>query len=615
MDPLGDKEPELFVGDLDSRGSARGKGHGTDNRHFTCPSSVACDAEGRVYVADHFNDRIQVYTPGGTHLKTIPVERPTIVRISQRNGHIYVLSWLVESGYFHKRPRAPFKYRLYHLGPFEAPQPIAQYKLERGRYKSYLTPRAMMAVDGYTDPPTIWISREANRQAPREDQNIMLFQEENGRLVLKRDFAQEAGKVIPQLRPPYHSKQRLRFNPADGCLYVAEDKPLVVMSWTFEELLRVDPGNGKVDRVKLPMSAEDYVIDASGFVYLSTGAYVARFDSRTWSEVPFDYGEQEDGLSSQGVTRHDTKSATTLPVHPGVKGDPAHLGGMGLSILRDLAMSCKNPVRMELRTDVKHAGEGSKRYVPKLYPGRRRGYEMHVWDKYGKLKHEDAFPGVMNSYGVHPDKAGNLYVLMAANRLVRGRPYLNGNATTLVKVRPGSTRVISPKAREVPLSKATRPGRLPDITSWALGKAWVEDADWLYGGGGLGGKHCSPNGCECAANCEFALDYFARSFVPENDTYSVVVLDTSGNLILRIGRYGNVDDGMPLVKRDGPPDPHSIGGDEVALFDVRYVATDTDRRLFVADVCNTRVLSVKLDYHKSASVPLKGIPDGAPAKH
>ena len=36
-----------------------------------------------------------------------------------------------------------------------------------------------------------------------------------------------------------------------------------------------------------------------------------------------------------------------------------------------------------------------------------------------------------------------------------------------------------------------------------------------------------------------------------------------------------------------------------------YLATQTDRRLFIADAGNGRILSVKLDYHSSEQVSLK----------
>ena len=77
--------------------------------------------------------------------------------------------------------------------------------------------------------------------------------------------------------------------------------------------------------------------------------------------------------------------------------------------------------------------------------------------------------------------------------------------------------------------------------------------------------------------------------------------------ILRIGRYGNVEDGMPLDRKGGPH-PHSIGGDEVALVHGNHLAVDTDRRLFISDPANARILSVKLTYHATERIALKDVP-------
>jgi nitrous oxide reductase len=49
----------------------------------------------------------------------------------------------------------------------------------------------------------------------------------------------------------------------------------------------------------------------------------------------------------------------------------------------------------------------------------------------------------------------------------------------------------------------------------------------------------------------------------------------------------------------------------VGLFHAAYVATHTDRRLFIADAGNARILSVRLDYHITAKVSLKDVPDQA----
>jgi hypothetical protein len=139
-----------------------------------------------------------------------------------------------------------------------------------------------------------------------------------------------------------------------------------------------------------------------------------------------------------------------------------------------------------------------------------------------------------------------------------------------------------------------------------IGQVWVEGAEWMYGGVGFNGFNAGPGGgCDCYTS-RFDLDDFARSFAPEVDHNSVAILDRNGNLVLRVGRYGNYDDGVPLVKDGASPRARSLGGDEVGLFHAQYVGTHTDRRLYIADAGNMRILSVKLDYHESHTTPLKG---------
>jgi len=87
------------------------------------------------------------------------------------------------------------------------------------------------------------------------------------------------------------------------------------------------------------------------------------------------------------------------------------------------------------------------------------------------------------------------------------------------------------------------------------------------------------------------------------------VLDTNGNEILRIGKYGNVDDGKPLINEGGPPHPRSIGGDEVAFMHIQFPAVHTDRRLFVSDLGNARIASIKLEYHTEEKVSLRKVKD------
>ena len=65
MDYAKNDAPVVFVG------SRKHGEYGKDSAHFTMPTSVACDKEGRVYVSDYWNNRVQVFSPQGRSLRII----------------------------------------------------------------------------------------------------------------------------------------------------------------------------------------------------------------------------------------------------------------------------------------------------------------------------------------------------------------------------------------------------------------------------------------------------------------------------------------------------------------------------------------------------------------
>jgi len=77
-----DAEPRVFAGDREKDGN--------DETRFRVPTSVACDAQGRVYVSDFLNDRVQVFEASGKLAKTISTPKPTKVCVHQRTGEIWV---------------------------------------------------------------------------------------------------------------------------------------------------------------------------------------------------------------------------------------------------------------------------------------------------------------------------------------------------------------------------------------------------------------------------------------------------------------------------------------------------------------------------------------------
>jgi len=612
----GDKM-EVFVGS-DQVGA-----WGSGATQFKAPTSLDCDAKGRVYVSDYMNDRVQVFTPDGKHYKTIQVPRPARVAVHQKTGHIYVFSWLLIT----RHTKTPgLKPTFTRLGPVEDPRVISRGPLPFVGYSDQISWNNSgglpyrMAVDSWTKEPTLWLvpgrahwSSSGNSAVVLQNwqTGIRLLVEKNGKLVTKRSFTTDAAKAVNRVKPPELWRQRLTVNPATGLLYVAEADCGVGKA--VNQLVEIEPETGKIKLLNLPLGAEDLCFDQHGRAYIRTDTFVVRYDTQTWREIPFDYGEQRE-KHGWGMGARSASLISGLPT-PGHRSNPFwHQGGIDVSLTGHLVVTTCNLEKLEDRRTLpekayyKH--RLGKKYTPKLFPGRMRWGEIHVYDPRGKPVVTDAVPGMGHLNGIGIDPYDNLYLMAASKRLIGGKKYdptLSRDASgTLVKVKAGRVKVLAAgRGRRVPieLPPAQRPKRPLEIQGGPSG--WVEGAEWFYGGVGF----CTPGGCICC-NSRFDLDYFSRSFATEHLIYRVAVLDSAGNLILRVGRCGNVEDGKPLIAAGGPKVTRSIGGDEVALFHPCYVATHTDRRLFIADQGNGRVLSVKLGYYATRHVPLRDVPEG-----
>jgi len=618
-----DLEPETFAGSMkqDDAGMAEGR--------FRGATSVACDGQGRVYVTDHINDRIQVFSADGKFLKAIPVFRPATIVLHPVTGEIHVFSWmtpnrehlkLAEARQKAHQPQIAIEPRLVKLGTFDHPGETASYPLPLpkfgGSYQEWwnLPPIQYVGeIDFGSNPPTVWIAQAIDNTFRGDWEKIgtLLLREKGGKLEVFKDFGGDAARNIVRVRPAMLDRQRLYVNPRNEKLYVGEADSGVGKS--FGELVEIDPSSGRIRVVKLPYAAEDLAFDIEGFAYLRSDDTIVRYDPAGWREIPWDYGEERDNVAFEGGSPKVLAALAT----PGQRSPSFwHMSGIHINARGHLAVACPNPgeaaaqVPGEEGKDLKIQGRA---YVPPIYPGRLRWGEIHIWDKHGRILYEDAFPGIGHMNGIGIDASDNLYVMANGTRLIDGKPYdpaaADDLSETLMKVPPKGARVLSAAGNiGVPLA-AGAPARAPDFAGFPTGRSWVEGAEWFYGGVGYtGNAGWDGGGCRCW-NARFTLDYFARSFAPELRHFSVAVLDAGGNLITRIGRYGNVDDGLPLYLKGGPPSPRAIGGDETGLFHAAYVGTLTDRRLFIADAGNARILSVKLGYHTEEKTSLKPAAD------
>lgn len=636
-------KPELFAGSLKPREN------GSDDAHFDVPISVACDPAGNVFVADYMNDRIKIFTPDGQLRKSVRVAKPVHIGVHPRTQEIYVGSWMIVNRSI-TSDKIKIEATFMRLKSMDEPKVLASCTLPLNEYNPTISWNRFgglqynLAFDFFTDPPALWVVPGILYSVPSgtviyktdlAGTGITLYTEGAGKLVARRDFNNDVVKnpLVVRAKPANGGggagpRQRLYANPKSGRLYVGEAD--CGDSKAFNQLVEIDPDTGTAKLMDLPMATEDLAIDLNGLFYLRSDVEVARFEPGTWREIPWDYGEQRAsaGFGSTGARMCRLISGLILP-GTGRYGW-WHMGGIAVSPKGHLAVTCGNATKPpdlretgEWQTGVK-AGfkvRNVSKYTPKLYPGRQTGWEMHVWDEHGKVVCQDATPGIGITDGIGLDKDDNLYIMANGNRMLDGKPYFLKWGETYLKAGAGKMKAITAgKGPAVPAEGAALPSRPPDMQN-----VWVEGAEWFYGGVGFNG---GASGASCICwNTRPALDLYARSFLPEIDHFSVAVLDTAGNLILRVGKYGNVDDGAPMAnaergtgnaeltqdQRSGNAPraalrvPRSLGGDEVALFHAPYLATHTDRRLFIADIGNARILSVKLGYHAEERIPLSAL--------
>jgi hypothetical protein len=630
-----DKPMEIWLG------KNGGNGHyGKGNDQFCVPTSVACDPTGRVYVSDYMNDRIQVFSPAGKYLKTIQTPKPAYVKVNPKTGEIWSFSFLmigpstqvIREYKFESRRLRPTVTRLGTFAKPQKPQPKPLPNIDasaRGGWIGTFGQSYQAAVDWYAKEPTIWlVGRKATISLAEANwmggggqwshlggwgkRGIRLLQFKKGKWQTVLDFARVAEKKVKRLKPPQFGRCRLYVNPKTGKLTVCEEQTGAGKS--FYTVLEIDPRTGRIKEQRLPFDPEDICFDLNGLIYMRTDREVMRFNPATWREVPWDYGEVRGRVRfAASGSIPATRAISALPI-PGHRPVWWHSSGMWVSPKGYLAIIV-NVTEKRQRKKAKEKyfqGGVTQGYTPVEYPGRSGSRIVLVFDTHGHVVHDDAVPGLTNCDGLGIDRENNLYTMVAAPRMYGGKRYFNDKSETLAKFVPKQAKLVSSGRAAVKLPKSKYPDRPPDFTKYGMGPTWALGAEWLYGGVGYGGQGGS---CTCW-HARFQLDYFGRSFAPEVRRYRVAVLDKAGNLILRIGRYGNVDDGVPLGgpgrrgepptqrKLDAPKDPRNVD-DQVALAHAAYVGVDTDRRLFIHDAGNGRIVGVKLGYYATESISLK----------
>lgn len=617
----GEMKPEVWVGDP--------KKPGSDETNFNNPWGIACDTQGRVYVADTHNNRLQIFSPDKKLIKSIRMDKPIYVCVNPRTGAIYVqMDTRIEG----RTVRRTVK-----LQSLDKPDIVAHLD----------GPYGMMVLDYWSTKPRLWFSNTtpANLGLLGDQieigNNVSIWEEDGSAFKKVLDFDQK----VREEEGDFHIGrvggsglgEKVACDPTRETVLVSNHKLFELKTGRF------------LGYVKIPAYAyDDMAYDKRGrlHVHLNPGfdvpgvirvdpSQAKRLDDKkspypTWyyPEMPYDYGVEIPG-------KYSARCTGALPVkdQPGAK---YFQDGLGVTMGGDIAEQCNiyyvpkmDDYSVDFMKSVRGAlppGAGGKMpsyeaYLRQIKESEMRGEEVasiprnpgvdlsggtiwtfkrtgELWTKYAVIA-----GGLIN--GTQIDEDGNLYFVIGLHgrtRCVEGKPFLANCAGhygknerssfltgTLIKSKGQKLRIVWSNA---PIPLEPLPQRPPDLVD-ARGiegrKGWIEGAEWIYAGASpiVGG------GCSCPTQ-RLHLDWYKRVYVPEQYRHSIGILDTSGNLIMHLGRYGNFDSGF------GAKSKIPVGGDNIAMSAVRFIS-GTDNYL-VFDDGGERIVVLRLNYYASESV-------------
>ncbi|MFC1672328.1 hypothetical protein ACFL01_04265, partial [Planctomycetota bacterium] len=211
------------------------------------------------------------------------------------------------------------------------------------------------------------------------------------------------------------------------------------------------------------------------------------------------------------------------------------------------------------------------------------------------------------SNGVQMDEDRSIYFTTRKTRLFDGRKFLEGKAGifgaaagkagspftgTFAKGSFDRVKVLRENAAIKLDKKPSRPPEVAATHADAHRGAWIEGADWMY----AGASPIVSGGCSCY-QMRSHLDWYKRSYVPEAYRHSIGILDTNGNLIMHLGKYGTFDDAP------GGPKGAKPGGTDIGMMLPRYVS-GTDDYLCYGDM-GEKIVVLKLDYHAGETAAME----------
>ncbi len=614
----GQREPihAVFVVKLDRPGLAEpffGDPTAADNTptRLDQPRGLACDAQGNLYVCDYGNHRVVVVSPQGRLLKSMAVKHPDQIAVHSRTGEIYLLRATPNQHHF--------DIELVKLSSVDQPNPVASMSLPRNAHRI----QVLMALDASAQTPALWFGAVEGHYGV-------------SRTLWRVEDRGDAFQAVVQIGPAAEPTEPWqRWNPLGNRAYIAADplrEELYVrvgeQNCFPDAVIRVDGRTGKPIEL-IDARVEQVYVGPDGLAYMRIedgGEWLVRYDPDQRKFIPMTapearpalrggYGRKKYDFAGREpvVFRGETVIGVYVPANPGARTwqDPFCVAPNG-DIYIPVGVIEEHIAALQ-KAGLKH---------PKQ-PQHNNYCLLQVYSADGQPKWLSILPGLGHSAGVRVGRSGAVYVVLACQPASQPLPdgiAPHGKFTacqwgTLLRF-PSPMEVFpigeiagrwNGQAPEKPTHFYGTPGGSFDTQRGT--PVVISGVRWQYGGV----SPISLSGCTCL-NSHFDVDGFERAFVPALQTATVNVLDCNGNLMVRIGRFGNADSRGPespvldpksaQLRPRRPDDPPTLRSPldhpEPAFAHPRFIAV-TDEAVYVHDMDNQRIVRAVLEYHARES--------------
>lgn len=540
---------KTFVGALEESGKSESR--------LNLPVGLIASLKGEVYVCDHGNDRIAVFSSAGKLARSIDVNRPVFAQVHPKTGDLYVLT----GKGIGSRGTLACRVGVRLLKLSSSGKKLASADLpKRSNVAGVFSPHYSLALDNSGEQAVVWIGMQPSGY---ESTGAVMRIEDKGDSFgkprfLPTNFNRYDPRYVNATAPPYPDYEQAR-----------KFKYLVGNGLPFYSQIPDEKGrwgDGKVYRKHgkstAPVGLDRFEADGkTPLPFEALGKHTMLFDPKPDGSPWFAWRGMAVDRRGHIYARHSYKS-----------GDPA---------------ANKSRTGTTFYTGIHHYGPDGK--------------------KVGTIEcsHSTYGLGIDNRGGIYvgdkPKPAGCL-VPEDIEKAFDGKPPQIAIDSYGAVFKYGTDGGKYGWSKGAPEGKAERKnGNLfvAPYPKFDSGRIWsgnytvkIEGPKWVYVG-----MSFIPTFYRCiCGGTDLAVDPHGRVFLPDQFARRVTVLDAEGNRIRWIGAYGNMDS---RGKMSAVPDP------EIAFSSIKMVTQASSREVRVADEQNGWVSVISLGYAAEKKVTVK----------